>query len=164
MAEVWLSETAFEKLSKELEHRKGDLRQEITDRIAAARAEGDLKENGGYHAARDEQGKNEAKIVELEHKLETAKVGNDPNAPTGGELTVQPGALVTAEFNSSGNIIKFILGSRENADELANIDAFSPSSAMGQAVLGAKAGETRTYKAPNGRDLTVRVIEIAQND
>ena len=57
---IWLTQEAFDKLSTELENLKGPVRQEVIARISAARDEGDLKENGGYHAAKDEQGKIEA--------------------------------------------------------------------------------------------------------
>ena len=57
---AWLTQDAYDRLTQELEYLSGPYRQEIVDRIAAARDEGDLRENGGYHAARDEQGKNES--------------------------------------------------------------------------------------------------------
>ena len=66
---TWLTQEAHDKLKAELEHLSGPYRSEITERIAAARDEGDLKENGGYHAAREEQAKNEARILELTEKL-----------------------------------------------------------------------------------------------
>ena len=60
---TWLTQEAHDKLKAELEHLSGPYRAEITERIAAARDEGDLKENGGYHAAREEQAKNEARTT-----------------------------------------------------------------------------------------------------
>ena len=73
--ETWLTQEAFDRLQAELADRSGPIRDEIKDRIAQAREEGDLRENGGYHAAREEQGKNEARINELTHLLEHAKIG-----------------------------------------------------------------------------------------
>jgi hypothetical protein len=58
---IWLTQEAFDKLQDELEQLRGPVRDEIVARISAARDEGDLKENGGYHAAREEQGKTEAR-------------------------------------------------------------------------------------------------------
>ena len=55
-SEVWLTQDAYDRLKAELEHRTGELRTEIVERIEQARSEGDLKENGGYHAAREEEG------------------------------------------------------------------------------------------------------------
>ena len=71
----WLTQEAYDRLSKELEHISGPGRQEIIERIEAARDEGDLKENGGYHAAREEQGKMEARIADLQRLLKNAVVG-----------------------------------------------------------------------------------------
>jgi transcription elongation factor GreA len=156
---VWLSEVAYLKLKEELEHRKGPKREEITQKIASAREEGDLKENGGYHAARDEQGKNEARIVELEYRLEHARIGTDENS--NGRLdAVALGLVVTASLNNSETPIRFVLGARENADETAGIDAFSPSSPLGVAILGAKVGSEVNYKAPNGKNIIVKVIAV----
>ena len=69
---TWLTKEAHERLTKELEHLQGPGRAEIAERIDAAREEGDLKENGGYHAARDEQGQMEARIRQLEELLRNA--------------------------------------------------------------------------------------------
>ncbi|MDR1447856.1 MAG: transcription elongation factor GreA [Candidatus Ancillula sp.] len=156
---VWLSEVTYLKLKKELEHRKGEKRDEITERIAAARDEGDLKENGGYHAARDEQGKNEARIVELEYRLAHAKIGTSDSSIESLD-SVALGLIITVSINKSNDFIKFILGARENADEIAGVDAFSPSSPLGVAILGAKVGSEVSYKAPNGNDILVEIIAV----
>ena len=91
---IWLTQEAFDKLTAELEDLKGPVRQEIIARISAARDEGDLKENGGYHAAKDEQGKIEARIRQLEDMLRRAQVGETP-ADDG---IVEPGMEVTYRF------------------------------------------------------------------
>ena len=75
---IWVTQEAYERLQQELEHLKGDVRADITAKISAARDEGDLSENGGYHAAREEQGKNEARIRQLEDRLRRAEVGDKP--------------------------------------------------------------------------------------
>ncbi|MDR2508882.1 MAG: transcription elongation factor GreA [Candidatus Ancillula sp.] len=159
MAEVeYLSQAAFDKLSNELKERSTTRRDDIVKRIAQARDEGDLKENGGYHAARDEQGKNEARIKELEYRLENAEIGTPTDANQDGVLEVSPGMLIEAKLSTSSEVLKFILGSRENAEP--GIDAFSPSAPLGAAIMGAQAGDTRSYKAPTGQEIEVNIISV----
>lgn len=147
----WLSQEAYDRLSAELEHLKGPGRQEIVDRIASARDEGDLKENGGYHAAKEEQGKAEARIAYLSHLLENASVGEAPKS----DGTVRPGMLVKATV--AGKDMTFLFGNREIAGD-ADVAVYSDSSPMGEALSGAKEGDTVSYAAPNGKDIEVRVI------
>ena len=77
---TWLSQEAYDRLTSEYDHLTGEARADVIKKIAAAREEGDLKENGGYHAAKEEQGKMEARIKQLRHLLETAQVGEPPAA------------------------------------------------------------------------------------
>ena len=151
MSKTWLTQEAADRLSAELAHLETTGRAEIIKKIEAARAEGDLKENGGYHAAREEQGKMEARIRQLKHMLENAEIGT---APTGDVGTVSPGMTVTVEI--MGEEMKFLLGSREIAS--GDIDVYSEKSPLGAAVIGAKIGEERRYKAPNGKDIAVKII------
>ena len=72
----WLTQEAYDRLKAEYEHMSGDGRTEIAKKIEEARLEGDLRENGGYHAAKEEQGKMEARIRQLRHLLENAHVGS----------------------------------------------------------------------------------------
>lgn len=150
---TWLTQEAFDRLQAELEHLSGPARQEITDRIAQARDEGDLKENGGYHAAREEQGKNEARIRELSEKLRNVRIGTPPD-----DGVVEPGMIVTAEV--AGDEMTFLLGSREIA-ETTDLDVYSEQSPLGSAINGHKVGDTTSYSAPNGNDITV-VIKAAK--
>lgn len=147
----WLSQEAYDRLSAELEHLKGPGRQEIVDRIASARDEGDLKENGGYHAAKEEQGKAEARISYLSHLLENAAVGEAPES----DGTVRPGMLVKATV--AGRDMTFLFGNREIAGD-SDLAVYSDSSPMGEALTGAKEGDTVSYAAPNGKDIEVKVI------
>ena len=78
VTETWLTQDLYDKLQAELADLSGPVREEIKRRIAAAREEGDLKENGGYHAAREEQGKLEGRIRQLEDMLRRAEVGETP--------------------------------------------------------------------------------------
>ena len=150
---IWLTQEAFDKLAAELENLKGPVRQEVIARISAARDEGDLKENGGYHAAKDEQGKIEARIRQLEDMLRRAQVGETP--PDDG--IVEPGMKVTYRFVGDDDSSTFLLGAREIEDD--SLDVFSPQSPLGSAILGAKKGDTVAYTAPNGRKLEVEILD-----
>lgn len=150
---IWLTQEAHDKLRAELEDLKGPKRQEIIERIAAARDEGDLKENGGYHAAKDEQGKQEARIRQLEDMLRRAEVGETP-ADDG---VVEQGMQVTIRFVDFGDEETFLLGAREMEQE--GVTAYSPQSALGAAINGRRKGETVTYEAPNGKDVSVEIVD-----
>ena len=152
---AWLTQEAYDRLQAELEEREGPKRQEIVDRIEAASEEGDLRENGGYHAAKEEQGKNEGRIQQLKYLLENSEVGQKP-ADDG---VVEPGMRVEAEI--AGKKITFLLGSREVADTLVGDDdlqVYSEKSPMGQAIMGHKVGDELTYQAPNGKDIPLKVL------
>ena len=151
--ETWLTQEAFDRLSKELEHLSGPGRAEIAEKIEAARDEGDLKENGGYHAAREEQGQQEARIRQLEVLLRNAKVGSSDSDGK----TVTPGTVVNATV--AGNSMRFLLGNREIAGD-SDIDVFSEKSPLGAAVLGVKAGDKTSYAAPNGKTIEVKVDSV----
>ncbi|MCP3422931.1 transcription elongation factor GreA [Nocardioides pinisoli] len=151
---IWLTQEAYDKLKAELDDLKGPKRQEIIERISAARDEGDLKENGGYHAAKDEQGKQEARIRQLEDMLRKAEVGETP--PNDG--VVEPGMVVTVDFGD-GDTEKFLLGARENLSEGDDLDVYSPQSAMGAAINGQSRGDKVSYTAPNGKELTVTIVD-----
>jgi transcription elongation factor GreA len=146
---VLLTQEAYDKLKQELEWREGPNREEITQKIAAARAEGDLSENGGYQAAREAQGKNEGRINELIVKLRNAQIMQAPK-----EGTVGNGSVVTVEI--AGNEMTYVLGSRDIA-VATDYDVISPESPIGAAINGAKVGDEVTYSAPNGRQITVTI-------
>jgi transcription elongation factor GreA len=154
---VWLTQDAFDKLKAELENLKGPVRQEIVNRISAAREEGDLSENGGYHAAREDQGKNEGRIRQLEAMLERAKVGETP--PDDG--VVEPGMKVTYKFvgDSDDEVETFLLGAREMEDVASGLKVYSPQSPLGTAINGASKGDTVSYEAPNGQTLEVVILD-----
>jgi len=148
-APTWLTQEAYDRLTEELTYLQTDGRKEITDRIAAARDEGDLKENGGYHAAREEQAKQEARIRELQAKLRNVQIGTPPD-----DGVVEPGMVVTAVV--AGDEMTFLLGSREIAGS-ADIDVFSPTSPLGAAIHRHKVGDSTSYEAPNGRQIPVEI-------
>ena len=154
---VWLTQDAFDKLKQELEDLKGPRRQEVIARISAARDEGDLKENGGYHAAREEQGKLEGRILQLEDMLRRAEVGETP--PDDG--VVEPGMKVTYRFvgDDDDETETFLLGAREMEDVAGGLKVYSPQSPLGTAINGASKGDTVSYEAPNGKTLEVVILD-----
>jgi transcription elongation factor GreA len=151
--ETWLTQEAFDQLQDELAERTGTRRDAIVKRIAAAREEGDLKENGGYHAAKEEQGKNEARVRVLRHLLENARIGK----PEATEGVVAQGQVVTVRFPKYDDTERFLLGSREEA-ATASIDVYSPTSPLGAAVLGKLVGETVEYATPKGDAMQVEIL------
>jgi transcription elongation factor GreA len=152
---TWLTQEAYDRLKAELEHLTGPARTEISQRIGAARAEGDLRENGGYHAAKEEQGKMEARIRQLTQLLRDAKVGEPPTAQEG---VAGPGMVVTVTF-ADGDEETFLIGSREEKAH-SDITVYSAQSPMGQALTGCKPGDKATYEAPNGREITVELLHV----
>ena len=150
--QTWLTQEAADRLAAELAELEGPVRAEIIKKIETARAEGDLKENGGYHAAREEQGKIEGRIRQLKHMLEHAHIGTPPAGESG---VVGLGMLVTVDI--AGDEMKFLLGSREIAS--GDVDVYSEKSPLGAAVLGAKVGQTVNYTAPTGKQIQVAVLE-----
>jgi transcription elongation factor GreA len=153
---VWLTQEAFDRLSAEVAHLKGPGRVEISRRIAEAREEGDLRENGGYHAAREEQSKAEARIVQLEDMLARAQVGETPDD----DGVVDAGMQVTVRFAGDSDTETFLLGAREvlSVDASVDVSVYSPQSPLGSAILGKRPGDTVTFTAPNGRQTSVEIV------
>ncbi|MFM7463659.1 MAG: transcription elongation factor GreA, partial [Actinomycetota bacterium] len=135
---TWLTQEAADRLAAELAELEGPKRAEIVKRIEAARAEGDLKENGGYHAAKEEQGKMEGRIRQLRHMLEHAIIGTPPTSESG-----IVGVGMKIKIDIGGDEMRFLLGSREIA--ATDLDVYSENSPLGSAILGAKVGETVSY-------------------
>lgn len=154
---IWVTQEAYDRLQQELNHLRGEVRADITAKIAAARDEGDLKENGGYHAAREEQGKTEARIRQLEDMMNRAEIG-EKRADDG---IVESGMIITVKFKGDTDTESFLLGSRDLLARDSAIDhtVYSPESPLGVAILGKSKGETASYEAPNGKTLTVKIID-----
>ena len=150
---TWLTQEAYDRMLAELEQLVTVARADIAKRIQDAREEGDLKENGGYHAAKEEQGRIEARINRLEEILASSVVGEAPET----HGVVEQGTVVTLTLN--GNETKFLLGSAEIA-EGTDIEVYSPESPIGKAVLGAKIGDELSYTAPNGRAIAVKILKV----
>jgi transcription elongation factor GreA len=149
--QAWLTQEAYDRLQEEFARLTGQGRQDIAREIDERRREGDLSENGGYHAAREEQGKQEARIAQLRRILDNAKVGAAPS----GSGEIESGMVVTAEVG--GREMRFLVGSREAAGG-TDIDVFSAQSPLGEALLGKRPGDETTYSAPNGNEVPVRII------
>ena len=151
---TWLTQEAYDRLAAELEHLSTTGREEIAKRIEAAREEGDLKENGGYHAAKDEQGKIEARIRQLTDLLRHATVG-EPPAASG---VVEVGTVVSAKI--AGSDSRFLIGNREIAGDASDIDVYPATSALAEAILGLKIGEKTSYTAPSGKEIAVEIVGV----
>ncbi len=139
---VWLSQSAYDRLSAELEELTTEGRRRASKAIEIARAHGDLRENAEYDAAKEEQGKMEGRIRQLTEMLRSAKVGEAPQGDT-----VAAGMVVTT-VDADGDSDTFLLGSREDRPE--GIGVVSANSPLGQALMGAKVGDTVAYAAPAG--------------
>ena len=148
---TWLTQESHDRLKSELDSLIAN-RPVIAAEINERREEGDLKENGGYHAAKEEQGKMEARIRQLKQILDTAIVGEAP--PDDG--VVEPGMVVTVEL--FGDEETFLLGSREIADG-SDLQVFSEQSPLGAAILSKKVGDTASYEAPNGKTISVTITD-----
>ena len=148
---VWLSQSAYERLSAELEELKTEGREQISAEIEVARAHGDLRENAEYHAAKDEQGKMEARIRQLTELLRDAKIGEPEDTNE-----ARPGLVV--ELTVEGDPETYLLGSRE--DHHDELDILSADSPMGQAVLGAGVGDVVSFTTPTGAELEVKITDI----
>jgi transcription elongation factor GreA len=152
--DTWLSQDAYDRLKAELEHHIAQ-RPAIAAEINARREEGDLRENGGYHAAREEQGKAEARIRYLQELLRVAKVGDAPTSDA-----VAPGMVVTIQFDDDEDDTEtFLLGSREIA-ATTELTVYSPESALGKAIVGKRGGDTVKYTAPSGAEIAVTVVRF----
>jgi transcription elongation factor GreA len=150
---TWLTQDAYDRLSHELDEliaHRPLMAKEINDR----REEGDLKENGGYHAAREEQGKQEGRIAQLQALLRIAQVGEAPvsNGVAG------PGMLVTVRFEGDDEDETFLIGSREEA-ETAGVEVYSAASPLGKALTDTSEGQTAQYDTPAGKTLKVTVVK-----
>ena len=150
---TWLTQEAYDRLKAEFDHLSVQGRLDIAKKIEDAREEGDLKENGGYHAAKEEQGKIEGRIIQLQHILESARVGEPPRS----DGVVGPGMTVTIRFEGDDEEVTFLLASREESG--SPIDVYSPRSPLGSAINGKKVGAKASYSLPNGRSASVEILD-----
>lgn len=146
MAAVQLSSAAYERLKAEFDDLTTRGRIDVANKIERAREEGDLKENAGYHAAKDEQGHMEGRIRQLEHLLENAQIVDGSIVYT-----------VVYDGDSEDDAERYLIGNME--EQIDGADVISPVSPLGKALDGAEVGATITYEAPNGT-LTVTVLRV----
>jgi transcription elongation factor GreA len=150
---TWLTQDAYDRLKTELDELVAN-RPAIAAKINEAREEGDLRENGGYHAAREEQGQIESRIRQLQELLRTAKVGDVPTESG----IAKPGSVLTVRYDDENDTEQFLLANREEGAH-GTLEVYSPNSPLGQALLDAKVGETREYELPGGGTMKVTLVK-----
>ena len=148
-----LSQAAYDRLKEEHTHLTTAGRIDIARKIETARELGDLSENGDYHAAKEEQGKMEGRIAHLSSIIENAEIVDDVS---GGD-TVQAGSVVAICYAGDDDPEKYLIGSIE--ERVEDVEVISPTSPLGEALIGASIDETVTYEAPGGT-LEVKVLSI----
>ncbi|GAB2930295.1 transcription elongation factor GreA [Rhodococcus aerolatus] len=147
---TWLTQESHDRLKSELNGLVAN-RPVIAAEINERREEGDLKENGGYHAAREEQGQQEARIRQLTELLNNAKVGQ---APTKSGVAL-PGSVVKVYYDGDESDAEtFLIATREEGAH-DDLEVYSPSSPLGSALLDAAVGESREFTLPNGKSMKV---------
>lgn len=151
---VPLSRAAYERLRAEHHDLTTRGRLDIARKIESARELGDLSENGDYHAAKEEQGKMQGRIVHLERVLENAEIidGSD------GDGLVTAGAVVSIRYEGDDEVERYLLGSIE--ERVEGLDVMSAGSPLGGALIGRRAGDTVEYQTPSGATLKVEIVAI----
>ncbi len=155
MAETQLTRDTYDRLHAELDDLKTRGRVDIARAIEAARALGDLSENGDYHAAKDSQGKMESRIRQLAAMLDGAQIVDTQTAGANGKITT--GVIASLKYVGDEDVERYLIGSIEERTE--GVSVISPNSPLGQAILGHKVGDRVSYEAPSG-ELAVEIVEI----
>jgi transcription elongation factor GreA len=153
---VKLTQPTYDRLVAELEDLTTRGRVEIAQQIEAARALGDLSENGDYHAAKDFQGKMESRVRQLQAMLKEVEIVDEAGAEDG---SVSLGSTVTLRYegDDEDDTQRFFVGSIE--ERQGDLPVISPSSPLGQVMIGQSAGDTVEYKAPGGI-LKVHIVTV----
>jgi transcription elongation factor GreA len=147
------SQAAYDRLQAEYQDLTTRGRVEIARKIEAARELGDLSENGDYHAAKEEQGKMEGRIRQLSVMLENAEIVQADN----GEH-VSHGSVVAIRYAGDDEVERYLIGSIEERHD--DLEVISPSSPLGEALIGAGPGDSVTFTAPTGAELQVEIVAI----
>ncbi|MHB8263913.1 MAG: transcription elongation factor GreA [Acidimicrobiales bacterium] len=153
-----LTRSTYERLKAEMEELTTVGRVEIAKAIEAARALGDLSENGDYHAAKDTQGKMESRIRQLQAMLRDATVVSDEEAAA--STTVTTGSVVTVLYDGDDENQSLVVGTIEEKPE--GLSVVSPQSPLGQSLMGKRVGDTVEFEAPTGT-LKVRILKLGQD-
>lgn len=148
-----MTQQGYDEAVKKLEYLQKTKRAEIVQRIAEARSHGDLSENAEYDAARNEQAANERAIEELEFQIKNAVVIEE----IADNSAVHFGSVVLVHDADFDEDVEYTIMGTTEADPMKNI--ISNESPVGQALMGAKRGDTVTVKAPNG-EYTLKVLKI----
>src|ERR687897_894917 len=149
-----LSQAAFDRLRAEHDDLTTRGRVDIARKIETARELGDLSENGDYHAAKEEQGKMEGRIAQLSFMLENAEIVEG----SGDGDSVSHGSVVSIRYEGDDEVEKYLIGSIEERHD--DLDVISPSSPLGEALLGSGKGDTVAFTAPTGAELRVEVVAV----
>ncbi|MEA2509411.1 MAG: transcription elongation factor GreA [Actinomycetota bacterium] len=149
---VPLTQSAYDRLQEELVHLEGDARSKIIDDIATARAHGDLSENAEYHAAKDQQGLQEARVRQIREMLENVEIIHAKD-----DGVIKPGKLVTLRYAEDEEPETYLLGLREERG--GDHDILTPDSPIGRALVGHLVGETLIAKVPAG-DLRIEIVAV----
>jgi transcription elongation factor GreA len=147
-----LTQRAYDRLKEEMAYLEGEGRSKVIDEIAHARSHGDISENAEYHAAKDQQGIQEARLRQIRHMIENAEIIRDDD-----DTVVKPGKLVTIRYKGDGEAETYLLGLRE--EKGGEHDVLTPDSPVGRALVGRSAGETVSASVPAG-ELVVEIIDV----
>jgi transcription elongation factor GreA len=153
MSETHLSRDAYDRLQAELEDLTTRGRVDIARTIETARELGDLKENADYHAARDDQGRMEARIRQLQSLIDNAVIVDGSETSD----VVGTGSVVALRYEGDDDADRYLVGSIE--ERRADVSVVSPNSPLGQALLGHRKGDIVEYQAPGG-NLKVEIVDI----
>lgn len=153
-----LSAAAHAKLTEELEHLKTTGRQQMSERLLAARELGDISENSEYETAKNDQGLMEGRIAELEHLLQHAEIRESRVESD----TVQLGMVVTVRDTQDPDFVDTLLVA-DAAERASGARVISPTSPLGSALLGKSVGATVEFEAPRGK-CSFEIIELKPVD
>ena len=155
MADVHrISQAAYDRLAEEHRDLTGRGRIDIADKIEQARLLGDLKENGDYHAAKEEQGKMEGRINQLWGIIEDAEI-----IEVAANGLVSPGCIVELRYEGDTTTERMLFGSIE--EQRDGLEICSPGSPLGKALEGTKQGDTIVFAAPSGAELSVELVSVS---
>jgi transcription elongation factor GreA len=147
-----MTPSAHKRLKDELDHLEGEGRQKVIDEIASARAHGDLSENAEYHAAREQQGFQEARVRQIKQMLESAEIIEADD-----DATVKPGKIVTIRWKGDDESETYLLGLRE--EKGGEHDVLTPESPIGRSLVGKNAGDKVVAEIPAG-EREIEILEV----